>query len=428
MEEALMEEPILRLIEQLCAVVPDRRPGGRGNDEAVALVADRLGETGWDVALPEFEVLNWVGGDAVLSIGADSVPLAPSPYGKPADVDGPVRVVAGIEDLSANDLAGSILVVTGGLASEPLTPKAFPFYASAEHTRIIATLERVRPAAIVAVTGTYPELCGALDPFPWIEDGDFDIPAAAVRPADAGLLLKSEATRSHVSIEARRIPSTARNIVARRGPSDPRLVVCAHIDSKPGTPGAVDNAAGVAALVILAERLAQHEDLPLGVELLAVNGEDHFAAPGEVAWLAANEGRLDAIELFMNIDGAGYRRGRTAFSFYNVGEERADGARRVFAGFDDLIEGPPWFQSDHAIFAHQGRPAMAMTTEFVDQMLAELFHATTDTPDQVEPARIVGIADALEALITRWEASAWPSAPGSGGTGTTRRGDEQEAR
>ncbi len=390
------------LVEQLCAVRPDRRPGSRGNDDAVALVAGRFRDAGWEVSLPEFDVLDWVGGEAVFSSGPESVAIVPGPYGLPADVEGPVRVVASVEDLAESDLAGSILIVTGSLVSEPLTPKAFPFYGSEEHTRIIETLETARPAAIVAVTGKYPELCGALDPFPWIEDGDFEIPVAAVRPDDAGLLLSSGGTTGHVTIDARRLPSTARNVVAQRGPSDPRLVVCAHIDSKPGTPGAVDNAAGVVAVVTLAERLARHDDLPVGVELLAINGEDHFAAPGERAWLAANEGRLDAVELFLNIDGAGYRRGRTAFSFYNLDAERSDAGRRIFDGFDDLIEGPPWYQSDHAIFAMQGRPALALTTELVEEMLVELFHADTDTPDQVAPERILSIAAALEALVVAW--------------------------
>ena len=52
-----------------------------------------------------------------------------------------------------------------------------------------------------------------------------------------------------------------------------------------------------------------------------------------------------------------------------------------------------------AIIAMQGRPALALTTEFVDELLAEVFHADTDTSDQVEPARIASIARALEALI-----------------------------
>ncbi len=180
------------------------------------------------------------------------------------------------------------------------------------------------------------------------------------------------------------------------------MTVCAHIDTKPGTPGAVDNAAGVATLVLLADRLRPFDELPIGVELLAVNGEDHFAAAGEVAWLTANRDQLDAIELFINIDGAGYHRGRSAYSFYNVDDRRSTIAKGLFGSIDDLVEGPPWYQSDHAILAMQGRPALAFTTELFDEMLVELFHAATDTIDQVSADRITSLATALQRLITGW--------------------------
>lgn len=393
---------VLSVIDRLCSVVPDRRPGSVGNSESVDFVAQLLEDAGWDVSLPEFECLDWVGGDAFVSVGEATIPVVPSPYGKGVDADGPIHVVTRSDDLHRPDLRGAVVVVSGDLVSEPMTPKSYPFYGSDEHRAIISALEHARPVAVVAVTGKYPELCGALDPFPWIEDGDFNIPAAAVRPTDAGGLLVSEGEIAHVMIEATRVPSTARNIVARRGTQDRRVTVCAHIDTKPGTPGAVDNATGVATLVALAERLHEHDELPIGVELLAVNGEDHFAGPGEVAWLATNSEELDAIELFINIDGAGYRRGRTAFSFYNVDDQRSTTTKELFDGFDDLVEGPVWYQSDHAILAMQGKPALAFTTELIDEMLIELFHADTDTVDQVAPERITNLAVAIELLITNW--------------------------
>ncbi len=393
---------VLSVVDRLCSVVPDRRPGSAGNSEAVSLVARLLGDAGWDVSLPEFDCLDWKGGEAFVEVGAAAIQVVPSPYGLGVDAVGPIRVVTRSDDLDRPDLRGAVVVVAGDLVSEPMTPKSYPFYGSDEHTAIVSALEQARPVAVIAVTGKHPELCGALDPFPWIEDGDFDIPAAAVRPTDAGHLLESEGEIAHVTIDATRIPSTARNVVARRGPQDRRVTVCAHIDTKPGTPGAVDNATGVATLVLLAEQLHKYEELPIGVELLAVNGEDHFAGPGEVAWLADNEGRLDSIELFVNIDGAGYRRGRTAFSLYNVDDQRSTSIRGQFEGFDDLVEGSPWYQSDHAIFAMQGKPALAFTTEFLDEMLNELFHADTDTVDQVAPERITNLAAALEHLITKW--------------------------
>jgi aminopeptidase YwaD len=392
---------VAAVVERLCAVQPDRRPGGEGNREAVAFVSERFGAAGWDVSWQDFECLDWESGPAFVEVRCRRIRVEPAPYGLGVDACGPIRVVSQRSDLGSPDLHGALLVVTGDLVAEPLTPKAFPFYGSEEHEAIIALLESIRPVAVVAVTGKHPALCGALDPYPWIEDGDFAIPAAAVRTDVGASLLEAEGDVARIHVESTRTRSSGSNVVAFAGPPGPRLTVCAHVDSKPGTPGAVDNAAGVAALVALADRL-EARTMPIGVELLAVNGEDHYAGPGEVAWLKANEGRLDEIELFVNIDAAGYRRGRTAFSLYNVSPDRSKTIRGTLARRDELIEGPAWYQSDHAILAMQGRPALAFTTEYVNEMLEALFHAPTDTPDQVSPSLIDGLVDALAELIGHW--------------------------
>jgi aminopeptidase YwaD len=177
----------------------------------------------------------------------------------------------------------------------------------------------------------------------------------------------------------------------------------AHIDTKPGTPGAVDNAAGVVVLFLLAERLA-NAPVPIGVEIVIVNGEDHYGAPGEINWLQANDGRLDDIGLLLNIDGAGYRGGRSAFSTYNLDAQLDRYLESVFAARPSLVRGPDFYQSDHAIFAMQGRPAAAITTELVDEMLDQLFHAPTDTPDKVDVVLLIDIADAIADLLTDWPA------------------------
>ena len=52
----------------------------------------------------------------------------------------------------------------------------------------------------------------------------------------------------------------------------------------------------------------------------------------------------------------------------------------------------------------RGRPALAITTEYVQEMLGELFHSAADTPDQVDIDLVVGIAQALEALVVTWPA------------------------
>lgn len=391
-------------LDALCSVLPDRRPGSAGNREAVDHVAVAFVASGWNLGFQVFDCLDWETEGGTLKIDKAILELTPSPYGRGVTASGPIRVLRHLEDLEHKDLVGSIAVLAGELASEPLTPKAFPFYGSDVHSHIVAELEAADPAAIIAVTGIYPELCGALDPFPLIEDGDFDIPTANLRPEDAGLLFESEGRSASVEIRSIRKQAQARNVIGMRGPQSPRVTAIAHVDTKPGTPGAVDNAAGVVVLLLLAELLhaARHPDLPIGVELLVVNGEDHYAAPGELAWLEVNGEALDEIPLVVNIDGAGYVRGKSAFSTYNVEGDVAGHVDRVFGARDDFLHGPEWFQSDHAIFAMRGRPAVAITTEYVQEMLATLFHSADDTPDQVDIDLVVGIAKAIEELIVTW--------------------------
>ena len=389
----------------LCSFLPDRRPGSAGNRAATSYAADVLRRAGWDVATPEFDCVDWRTDGGSIQVGAETVSITPSPYGLGVAATGPVRVLRTAADLDRSDLKGSVVVLADALATEPLTPKAFPFYSSEEHSRTITALEAAAPAAVIAVTGVYPALCGALDPFPLIEDGDFIIPTGNVRSADAASILQSDGEEAVVVIRSNRWAARAHNVIATRGPRAPRVTVIAHIDTKPGTPGAVDNAAGVVVLFLIAESMSQTSELPVGVELLAVNGEDHYGAPGELDWLAANEGRLDDVVLALNIDGAGYRRGKSAFSTYNLDPRLDRYVAAVLSSHPSLIPGPDFYQSDHAIFAMQGRPAMAITTEKVDEMLATLFHAATDTPDQVDVDLLLDIADSITDLITTWPAN-----------------------
>lgn len=391
-------------LDALCSVVPDRRPGSAGNQEATAYAADVLVNAGWNVSSPEFDCIDWNTDGGLLTVDGRSVALTPSPYGIGASVAGRLRVLRDRTDIDRRDLAGSIVVLSGALASEPLTPKAYPFYSSDEHAAIIRTLELAAPVAVLAITGRYPALCGALDPFPLIEDGDFIIPTANLRPEDAAWLYDHDGAEAGVEIRSERWPARARNVIATRGANAPRVTVIAHIDTKPGTPGAVDNAAGVLVLLMLADILSpkRQPQLPIGIELLFVNGEDHYAAPGELHWLAVNEGRLDDVVLAVNIDGAGYRGGRSAYSTYNLGPTLAGHVESSFAHRASLVAGPQWYQSDHAIFAMRGRPAVAVTTELIDEMLETLFHSSSDTPKQVDTELLVDVADAIARLIIGW--------------------------
>ncbi|MBT8242039.1 MAG: M28 family peptidase, partial [Acidimicrobiia bacterium] len=308
-----------RHVAALCAVQPDRRPGSAGNEYATRYVETQLTALGWTATSRQFDCLDWYSNGGSLMVAGSTIEIVPSPYGHPICTSGPIRIASTLDELSAPDLGGSVLVLTGELTAGQLTPTNYPFYQNEQHGRVLHALRRAEPSAVIAITGQCPELCGAIDPFPLIEDGDFPIPTANIRPGDAQEILSHDGEIAEIHIHSDRRHSTARNIGAVSGPQDQRILVMAHIDSKPGTPGAVDNASGVVVVLLLAHLLADHTpDPPVGIELLWVNGEDNWAAPGEQAWLHDHRDELGAIELAINIDGAGYQHGTTSYSTYNV--------------------------------------------------------------------------------------------------------------
>ena len=97
------------------------------------------------------------------------------------------------------------------------------------------------------------------------------------------------------------------------------MVFLAHIDAKINTPGALDNGTGVVILLLLAELLKDYTG-ELGVEILAVNGEDYYGAPGQIHYLAHNQETLKDILLAVNADVAGYYQGKTEYSLYGCPE------------------------------------------------------------------------------------------------------------
>ena len=111
-------------LEALCAAVPDRRPGSAGNVAATAYVAEAMRTRGWTTAEPEFDCLDWETSGGTAVVGPRSVALTPSPYGLGVTAAAPIRVLRTAADLERPDLEGTIVVLTGALTSEPLTPKS----------------------------------------------------------------------------------------------------------------------------------------------------------------------------------------------------------------------------------------------------------------------------------------------------------------
>lgn len=214
---------------------------------------------------------------------------------------------------------------------------------------------------------------------------------------------------------------TVRNIEAGSGP----VVVGAHYDTVPGSPGADDNASGVAVLIELAA-------MRLPVRLVAFANEEapYFYGPemGSWAWAKRARERGDGIRAMFSLEMLGYYRDTPGSQKYPAPlgffyPDRADfiafvgdlGARslvrqsiKVFrekamfpsqgVAAPGFIPGVTW--SDHWSFRRHGYPAIMITdTAFYRY---PHYHAPSDTPDKLDYERMarvtLGLAEMLKEL------------------------------
>ena len=399
MSKETLIERAERDLKKLCLELPNRRVGGPGNRMATDFFAEVVSSYGFEAECPEFDCMDWRHGEVRLSVDGESFEVQASPYSLGCEVKAPLVAATTLDELKLAEVGDKILMLYSELAKEQLMPKNFPFYNPEEHQIIIGLLESKQPLAIIAATSRNPELAGGMYPFPLIEDGDFDIPSVYMTEEEGERVLKHVGKKAMLVSDTQRIPAKGYNVIARKGNTgDRRVVICAHIDAKLGTPGAIDNASGVVVLLLLAELLEIYAG-NLGIELVAFNGEDYYSAPGQVHYLESNQGRLKQINLVINIDGAGYKEGQTAYSLYECPPGISDVVQKAFFAQENTIEGELWYQGDHSIFIQNQLPAVAITSDRLMELSMYITHTEKDIPEIVAPGKLVDIAIALRDVI-----------------------------
>ena len=395
----LLSEKAETYLRRLCLEIPGRRVGSEGNRTATDFFAGIVASFGFETESPEFDCIDWTQDGAHLSVDGTPFEAFVSPYSLGCHVITPLVVASTVEELEAAEVSNEIILLRGDIAKEQLMPKNFPFYNPDEHKRIIQLLETKKPRAIIAATSRDVALAGAVYPFPLIEDGDFDIPSVYMTEDEGSRLAERAGKRISLESRANRIPARGCNVIARKGANpNRRTVLFAHIDAKDGTPGAIDNATGVIVLLLLAELLADYSG-DLGIEIVALNGEDYYSSPGEQQYLTINAGRFAEIILGINLDGVGYYRGNTAYSLYDCPSDIAGTIHEVFSAHNGLVEGERWYQGDHGLFLMNQRPALALTSDRFTELWTEIAHTPKDSPEIVDTTRLVNVAVALRDLL-----------------------------
>jgi aminopeptidase YwaD len=389
-------------LDTLCGVKPNRRVGSKGNRVATEFFALTAASWKYEIDATSFPCLDHECGEASLKSEGALFDIRISPYSLACDVTARLVTASTIEELAESACRGNILLLKGILCAEQLMPKNFVFYNPDHHKKVYTLLEEKQPAAIITATGRNPAAVGALDPFPLIEDGDFEIPCVYCTEKVGDEISAKSGEMFKLKIQASRIPSTACNVIAgKNSDAMEKIVFCAHIDAKEDTPGALDDASGVVVELLLAEMLKGYTG-PMGLEIIAFNGEDHYSAGGQMDYLRRHQSDFDKISVAVNIDDVGYLRGQTAYSFYECPNTIRRKALAAFRDSPGILEGEPWYQGDHMIFAQKGKASIAITSEMIHELMAHITHTPKDVPELVDCAKLVELACALRNFMTQF--------------------------
>ncbi len=374
-------QEIDRHLEKMVIDIGPRPTGSKNNRKAYNYIGREMAGYGFAVEKQEFDCIDWFPGGASFLMEGREIRLKEADYTLPCNLGGKLHCIENIEQLRKSDIQGELVFLFGELTREPLMPKKFPFYNPPEHKRIIALLEEKNPGAILFAS------CSKESLVPLIEDGDFNIPCAVVPVKEQEYLLGNKNSPVRLVIKSSRKPARAANIISRGWGEKPRIAVSAHLDTKPFTPGALDNAVGVAAILVLGKVLGPGR-LKNQLELIAFNGEDYFSNAGEVVFSEKSLSEPGDYLLGVNIDGIGYLEGQTGFSFFELCEEKRSRIRKITKKIPGICEIAPWPQGDHMVFVGCGIPAVAITSTQVFGILESVIHTPEDRLEIVDRKKI----------------------------------------
>jgi Zn-dependent M28 family amino/carboxypeptidase len=200
------------------------------------------------------------------------------------------------------------------------------------------------------------------------------------------------------------------------------IVIGAHYDSEPGSPGADDNASGVAVLIELARM-----GLPARFVAFANEEMPYFQTGemGSLVWAARAHANGEKIKAMFSLEMLGYYRDSPGSQHYPLPfgwfyPDRGDfigfvgdlGARalvhEVIGSFrrnakfpsegvaaPSLVPGVTW--SDHWSFRRHGYPAIMVTDTAFHRY--PHYHLPSDTPEKLDYARMARVTLGLAAVI-----------------------------
>jgi Zn-dependent M28 family amino/carboxypeptidase len=239
-----------------------------------------------------------------------------------------------------------------------------------------------------------------------------------------------------VAVEVRRNPLPSINIHAlKKGKGNKRIVVAAHYDVVAKTPGADDNASGIAVLVELAHMLKETPELNCDVELVSHDGEEVGLFGSRYHARKLKKQKVDVV-CMLCMDMVGYYSDEEHSQNYPIGGMSSlygtkgdnlamigrpqdvrliTAAQKAFREASTLklvsLPAPPGLdftlsRSDHAPFWWEGYPALFFTD--TADFRNKNYHKETDTWDTLDYDRLAQVPVGLYAIIKAVDANHAP--------------------
>jgi len=389
--EKYINNELKKVLHTICLEYGERLTGSVSNQKLANYTAQYFKDCGYNVEQQKFSCIDWQPGAVELSCEGHKFAAEPSYYTLGCDVEAEFIVLKTIKELEKADLKNKVAVLQNDLSSERLMPKSFSFYNPDHHKQIISLLEDKNPAAIISVVADNNFI---------FEDGDFDIPSVYISEAEAEDLLKCDG-KVKLKIDAERRSSHGENIIARiNAEKKKKVVITAHLDTKYGTPGALDNASGITVLLMLAQ-LIKADDLPYSLELLLLNGEDYYSLPGQMKYLEEYLNKENKIMLAINCDGVALKGSSTAVSKFELDSEADNLVNELIRKSDGFELIDPWPEGDHMLFVMNNIPAVALTSKDIFEIIDTVIHTEKDNLEMIDYHKVEEVVYFIEKLLKR---------------------------
>jgi len=361
---------------QVLSVQIGTRPiGTEGHKRAEEHIYQSFGEYGYETNKLSFPCQAWINNYAKLQLNDKEFPCLANTFSKSCNVSTSYVMARDLKELEQIEADGKIIVLSGNLTEDFIFPYGFSIFNLENHKRLNELLMEKSPPAVITICSRG----GRASPI--IEDWDLGIPSVSVTQEIGSRIVSRNDNIINLNMSTSFVESSASNVIARKVGKSKKVLLCAHSDTKYGTPGAIDNGCGVAVLLALAKKISD-KSFPFTVEFVTFAGEETYAL-GEIKYFEEYEEELKDLLLVINVDGVGL-----AASFPSVVTFGTD--QRIESIVDESMKTcstfrrvEPWYAGDHTMFVYRNIPCIAISSQVFGQNIATITHCELDTYDIV---------------------------------------------